>query len=383
MKNNKIIIASHIFASGPALELEQYLYPKVKTLLFIGHPFSYTKNKSSFKRSYLNGRLIESHKAFVWKLPEGLLYIKDALYTFFWVLFQKGHIDLFIGSDNFLGFLGLMLKRVGKVNDVILYTIDYVPKRFDNLILNNLYHFFDKQCLTNCKVVWNVSEKISQAREEFGGLVKSKCVPQIVVPLGIWYDRIVNLSLEKKEKSTIVFLGHILEKQGLDIVVKSIPIIMKKIPKIKLVVIGTGPYERQLKKMVNGLKLNKQVRFVGYIEDHKDVEKILSRSTVAVATYRPDSDSFTYYADPGKIKNYLACGLPVFLTEVPPISRELQKRKCGIICSYSEIDLAKKVIGLISDKNKLDLYSKNAKFFAKDFDWNNIFAKALYDATKK
>ena len=116
---------------------------------------------------------------------------------------------------------------------------------------------------------------------------------------------------------------------------------------------------------------------MGYIKDHKDVEKILSKSTVAVATYKPDPESFTYFADPGKIKNYLACGLPVFLTDVPSIAKKLEKEKCGIICSYNEVDVGKKIINLLSDKKKLDLYSTNAKKFAKDFDWNIIFEKAL------
>lgn len=377
MKNNNVVIASHIFATGPALELEQYLYPKVKTLLFIGHPFSYTKDISSFKRYYLNGQLVENYKAFGWRLPEALLYIKDALYTFFWVLLQKEHIDLFIGSDNFLSFMGLILKRVGKVNDVILYTIDYVPKRFSNPILNNLYHFFDKQCLMNCKVVWNVSEKIAEAREKLDGLDKSKCVPQLVVPLGIWYDRVIRFSSNKKDENTIVFMGHILEKQGLDVVIESIPLIAQKIPKIKLVIVGTGPYENKLKKIVKTLKINKQVKFLGYVKDHREVEKILSHSTIAVATYKPDPESFTYFADPGKIKNYLAAGLPIFLTLVPSIAKVLEKRKCAIICDYNEDDVADKIVDLFKNRKKLNLYSINARKFAKDFDWNNIFAKAL------
>lgn len=377
MKNNNVVIASHIFATGPALELEQYLYPKVKTLLFIGHPFSYTKDIRSFKRMYLNGQLIKTYKAFAWRLPEGLLYIKDALYTLLWVIFQKGKIDLFIGSDNFLGFIGLILKRVGKVNDVILYTIDYVPKRFQNPLLNRLYHFCDKQCLMNCKVVWNVSEEISKAREKFDGLNKSKCVPQIVVPLGIWYDRIAKLSSKKKDTNTIVFMGHLLEKQGLDVVINSIPLIAQKTPEIKFLIIGTGPYEKQLKKITDKLNINKKVKFLGYIKDHIDVEKILSQSTIAVAIYKPDPESFTYFADPGKIKNYLACGLPVFLTDVPSIAKVLEKNKCGIICSYDKVDVAEKIIDLMKNKEKLNMYSKNARKFAKNYDWNDIFDKAL------
>ena len=210
-----VVVASHIYATGPALELEEYLINKTKGLLFIGHPFAYRKNRNSFFRRYRRGKLIAENESWGNNLLPVMFYFRDAFLTFWWVLRAEEKVDIFIGSDNFLAFVGLLLKRVGKVKRVVLYTIDYVPRRFSNPILNYLYHFFDRRCMRECVAVWNVSKKIGEARKEERGIGGRGWAKQIVVPLGVWYERIRFLSFEKKRPYRLVFMGHLLEKQGL------------------------------------------------------------------------------------------------------------------------------------------------------------------------
>lgn len=374
-----VVIASHIYATGPALDLEEYLKKKVKSLLFIGHPFADRPDKRSFYRSYIRGELIKNNKSLTWRIPGLFFHVKDAFYTIWWVMTNRGKVNLFIGSDNFMGYLGIILKKIGKVDQVILYTIDYMPQRFNNPVLNSLYHYFDSQCLRHCSIIWNVSAKIEEGRAEKTKNIRN-AARQIVVPLGMWFDRVPKLSVDQKEKNTIVFMGHILEKQGLDMFVRSLPSISKEIKGVRCVVIGSGPYLQNLKKLASKLKVSKLIDFKGYVEDHHDVEKMLAKSTIAIAPYKPEPDSFTYFADPGKIKNYLAAGLPVVVTDVPPIAKTLELEMCGVICKYDASDISKKVTYLLKDKRKLSLYSDNAIKFARQFDWNVVFDKALQES---
>lgn len=371
------IIASHIFATGPALDLEDYLKGKTKSLLLIGHPFPYRKERNSFYRVYKNGFLKKEIKAFGWELPESFIYIKDALYTFFWVACQKERYDYYIGSDGFDAFLGLILKKFGKVEHVILYTVDYMPNRFKNNALNFLYHYFDKKCLENCKIVWNVSPVMASAREKYSGLNEKECAPQILVPLGMWHKRIAKFPLNKRNKNQIVFMGHILEKQGLDVVLEAFPKILKKIKDARLLIIGTGPYEDSLKEKGRKLKIEEKISFTGYVENHEEVENMLSKSMISVAMYKPDPNSFTNWADPGKLKNYLSAGLPIVLTSVPPVANDLEREKCAVVSAYNANELSNIIINLLSDRSKLSDYSKNAIKFAQKFDWDRVFSRAL------
>lgn len=370
-----IVIVSHIFSSGPALDLEDYLKHKVKSLLFIGHPFPYRSDKRNFYRLYKKGQLFREHKSLPWNLPEPFFYLKDALYTLYWVLSQKKKINLFVGSDNFSAYLGILLKRLGKVKDVIFYTIDYMPTRFKNPVMNFLYHHFDKTCLKECKVVWNVSPAIKEERKSRDK--EESLANQILVPLGVWYKRIPKISFNKKNRYQLVFLGHLLEKQGLDVVLEGLPKIIETYHKTSLVILGTGEYEKSLKIKAKKLKIGKHVDFRGYVDDHTEVEKILTESTIGVAMYKPDTTSFTNWADPAKIKNYLASGLPVILTSVPPIAKVLERSRCGIIAEYKKDDFAKKVLEILTNTKQLQLHSKNARSFAKQFNWDNVFKKAI------
>jgi glycosyltransferase involved in cell wall biosynthesis len=218
---------------------------------------------------------------------------------------------------------------------------------------------------------------MAEGREEYMRVKRDEFVPQITVPLGIWDKRIPKPKLNQRNRYQIVFMGHILEKQGLDIVIEALPKILRKIPKAQLLIIGTGEYENILKAKVKKLKLEKSVIFAGFVESHKEVERKLSESILAVATYKPDPDSFTYFADPGKIKNYLSAGLPVILTRVPPIAGEIEKKKCAVITNYNSDDFSKIAIKFLSSARILKQYSKNAIEYAKNFDWENVFSKGL------
>src|SRR3989338_11150256 len=96
LAKTNIVIASHIFSSGPALDLEEFLKEKTKSLLFIGHPFAFREDKRSFYRAYKKGILTEEHKTIEWNFPEVFFYIKDATYALLWVWTRKEKIDLFI-----------------------------------------------------------------------------------------------------------------------------------------------------------------------------------------------------------------------------------------------------------------------------------------------
>ena len=75
-----------------------------------------------------------------------------------------------------------------------------------------------------------------------------------------------------------------------------------------------------------------------------------AESSVAVAPYAQTDETFTRYADPGKLKAYLAAGLPIVLTDVPPNARELERRRARsssrtIAAALADCDLARARLG--------------------------------------
>lgn len=162
----EVAIVTHVFATGPAQELEEYIRGKVKALTFIGHPFSYAPNVRSFYLRYEYGKQVRQKKAPAYRLPQLLTYVKDLLYTTTWLISSNERFDIYFGADPLNAFTGLLLRKLKKVNKVVMYTIDYVPHRFNNSALNSLYHKLDSYGVRSSDLVWNLSFRMTEAREK-------------------------------------------------------------------------------------------------------------------------------------------------------------------------------------------------------------------------
>jgi glycosyltransferase involved in cell wall biosynthesis len=374
LKNYNIVIVTHVFATGPAQELEKYLKEKVSFLLFIGHPFLYAKDINSFYKIYNKGQFVEKRKAFGWKLPELFMYFKDIFYTIFWIMKFSKKFDLFIGADPLNALSGIVSKILGKVEKVIFYSIDYVPHRFNNKLLNWIYRKIDSFCAERSDFVWNLSERMIRAREEKGVKRKDN---QMVVPIGVHSERIKPKDIDQIHRKYLCYMGHLRKGQGLELIIEVLFQIVKKIPDVKLIIIGTGELENYLKEEIEELGLKNYVKFEGYIKDHKEVEDILTTCAVGLALYEPNPNSFTWYADPSKPKQYLACGLPVIITRVPWIAEEIKKRLMGIAINYDKEELANALVRLLNNDEFYNKCRKNAIEFVSRLSWNGIYNGAF------
>lgn len=384
LEDLKVIIVTHVYTSGPGQDFEEFLNTKlVKKVLFIGHPLFFNKNLSgSSYRICEYGKLVKEHKTTIKDIPILLEYLLDSFKTIYYVLIQKEKWDLFVGCNCLNAAVGVILQRLGIVNRSIYYVIDYTPKRFPNPLINYIYHKIDRFSVKYSFRTWNLSPRMIEGRNRFFNIPTGK---QIVLPLGVWYDRIPRCNFNEIYKYTLVFMGHVLKKQGIQYVIEAIPIIIKAIPEFKFLVVGGGEYLDEIKKLTNATKMDKYVTFTGKIEKHEDLEKILAKCAVAVAPYETNlakldaSDNFTYYADPSKIKVYLACGLPVLLTDVSYNAQVIQAKKCGRIITNNPNEIAHAVIELMNDSSVLEQYRNNAIEFAQSFNWNTIFSNELKD----
>ncbi len=372
----QVIIATHSYATGPSQELLKYLKPRAPLLAYIDHPFTYARAINSSVSLYQDGQQIKRIVAPAIKSPEVLVYIKDLALSVLFPMLLFRRFDLYVGVDSLNAMAGLILKKLGLVKRVIFYTIDYAPRRFENNFLNKIYHQFDKICCYNCDLVWNVSPVMADERDK-QGVLKNKSAPQIVVPLGNNFNEINRLPLEAIQRKTLAFMGHLKEHQGLEFLIGAFPEIRKKVPEARLVIIGGGYLQDSLQNLAANLGLQDCITFTGFIEDHAELERILAGCAVGVAPYEPSDKSYTFYADPGKPKAYMACGLPVVITKVPQIAYEIDKVRAGFAIDYDRPQLVDRLVSLLRDDKLYAEYRQNAIDFARQYAWENIFGRVL------
>lgn len=376
----KVVIATHVYTTGPAQDLRDYLIEeKEDEVFFIGHPLFYDpKLKGSGYEKYTKGKPVVEKYSPIKNNPFLISYFNDVRLTVKWVRESKEMWELFVGSDNLNALSGIILKKMGFVKKVVYYVIDYNPHRFNNRLINFIYHKIDQFCVKYSDETWNLSPRMEWGRKQYFGFSGGN---QKVVPVGVWTDRI-NTNV-KKIPNSLVFIGHITKKQGIQKVIKVIPQIIKKIPDFKFIIIGGGYYHAELSKLAESLKVSEYVEFKGFVEDHTDIEKLLPKYSLAIAPYDKYDDNgnltFTYFADPAKLKLYLACGLPLLISDVPYNAKDIVNHKCGEIIGEN---LASDIISFLEHQSNLKLYQSNVKKYAKQFNWETIFSKSLVQYKK-
>ena len=93
------------------------------------------------------------------------------------------------------------------------------------------------------------------------------------LPPGVDLTRFIpaakSLELQKKwgveGAPVIVSIGRLVPRKGSDQLIKAMPEILKQFPKSKLLLVGTGNYQKRLEKLVRNLKVQDSVIFTGRV----------------------------------------------------------------------------------------------------------------------
>lgn len=81
---------------------------------------------------------------------------------------------------------------------------------------------------------------------------------------------IKSVELQKKwgidDAPVIVSIGRLVARKGSDQLIKAMPDVLQRFPKSKLLLVGTGNYQKRLEKLVRNLKVQDSVIFAGRVE---------------------------------------------------------------------------------------------------------------------
>ena len=197
---------------------------------------------------------------------------------------------------------------------VFYWAVDFVPNRFGPGILTRAYDRLDAVACRSADGRIELSTAALEGRTKYLGLREFEIAPALVAPMGAWLERVSSVVEDAWSRRRVVYLGHLVERQGVGTLLDAFAILGGRGVEVSADIVGSGPLEASLREKAAALGLAGRVVFHGFVESHCDVESILATATVAVAPYVVSDTNFTRFADPGKLKAYLAAGLPVVLT---------------------------------------------------------------------
>lgn len=304
--------------------------------------------------------------------------LRDFLSVIDLVIGQKLKIDLFIGFESVNAIAGIFLKKIGCIKKVVYYVSDFSPKRYKSKWFNRFYLFLDKTAARYSDATWNVSDAMAKARKKLGYDMKIFS-PQILAPNAFFKKEIKFLPLEKTKPFSIIYAGTLGLENGPDLAIQIMPQIIKNIPSASLTIAGGGrpEDEKLLKDLIQKLRLEKNINFVGFVPTNKDLYSLVRKHRLLVAPYKAIPESVRWYADAVKIRMALACGLPVVTTQVPPNGKLAENAGAGVITKDNPIDLANNVIKIFLDEKRYLKMRKSAILVAKENTWQNSYTNAL------
>jgi glycosyltransferase involved in cell wall biosynthesis len=192
----------------------------------------------------------------------------------------------------------------------------------------------------------------------------------------------VNLSMfniiKKKNPKKVVFAGAMYYHRGLDVLLQTIPLVIKKIPDVKFVLLGSGSEMEKLKKMVSENKLDNSVEFKGWIEREKIPENIADAS-IGIGPLR--LTDVTSRALPIKVLEYMAVSLPLIAQKGTLPEDVLENGKNGFFIQNTH-ELAEKIILLLNEPKQVEVMGANSLEMVQKFSWDKV-VKTIIEEVKK
>jgi glycosyltransferase involved in cell wall biosynthesis len=364
-------IVANGFAEGPAQALRDYLVARDADVVAISHPLTPEQGSGHVISRFVHGHLADTRTRRLPLRPP----LSFALDPF--VPLVPPRVDAWFGFNPLAAARGLVARGQRRTRSVVLWSVDFVPDRFGRGTLpTRIYDRLDKLCCTRADARIELSGAARDgrnARHRLDGI----SAPTHVVPMGAWLEHTATTTPDGVERRNVVFLGHLVERQGVDVFLDALAILKSRGERMSAAVIGGGPLERELRQRAETLGLGDIVRFHGFVPDHRAVEQLLADSSVAVAPYRPDESSFTRYADPGKLKAYAAAGLPMVLTDVPPNAHELEREAGAEVVPYDAGAIAEAISRALVSPERWRGRRTAALGYARRFDWEALLGELL------
>ena len=195
--------------------------------------------------------------------------------------------------------------------------------------------------------------------------------------------------LDTENKTVILTIARLDERKGHDMVIKAVPQVLHKKPNLIYLIIGKGPYEPQLKALVNSLGLNKYVEFLGEIASTEDIVRYYNVCDIFVHPNRElksgDAEGFGLV-----FLEANACGKPVIGGRSGGTTEAIEHGNTGYLVNPCDVDdIASKILILLQDSSLYSEMSKKAlKRVVESFTWDKkvleiknkifLFAKGMH-----
>lgn len=226
------------------------------------------------------------------------------------------------------------VKAVAFVADVYHdegYKFGFIQNLFlliiDRLIFNN---FWDGFIVISKVIGGKLAKKVNKNKIK-------------LIYCGIDVNQINCINMRKTKLPSICAISRLVSYKKVDIILKAFKLVISKLPKTTLNIIGSGEDMLKLQQLVKDLDLDDKVVFHGFVPRHEDVIKRLKQSWFYCSASVMEGFGITTVES-------IASGVPFIISDIP-VNREITLEKGGLFFQPNQpVDLAEKLNLLINNQ---------------------------------
>lgn len=175
----------------------------------------------------------------------------------------------------------------------------------------------------------------------------------------------------------ILYVGRLVHRKGVHILVKAMPFMLKEFPRARLLIAGDGYMRKPLSLLIKRLNLEVYIKLLGFIPE-ENLPKLFKASDLFVlpSLY---GESFGLV-----LLEAMASGKPIVASKVGGIPEVIEDGVTGLLVkSGSKRDLADAITRILSDRGLAETLANNARRTAEErYSWP-IIAKGVEGVYKE
>jgi len=310
------------------------------------------------------------------------IWIDFFMLLFTWKMVRRNRYDLIHAGEEavFIAMLMKLIFRVPYVYDIDSSIAQQLVEKYRLLkFFAPVFNFFEgraiKGAIANapvCNALAELCEKNNSKKT-----ITLHDISQLKNP-----DLIQTGSLSKEigsEGMILLYCGNLEEYQGIDLLVDSFPLVVKKNNDVQLVIIGGVPEDiAHYKEKALNLGIENRVHFLGP-KPFADLDKYLAEADILVAPRVKGVNT------PMKIFPYMHSGRPVLLTKLYTHTQIITSGE-AYLAHANPKQFAEGILELVESRELRDLLGKNGKLFVEKehvYPAHKLRVDELYNWIKK
>lgn len=290
-------------------------------------------------------------------LPFSALHYGNMAYE----VMKKLDYDLIHGHQQVC--FGLVFKRLKKPFVYTAHDLVALPSELEGGLKKKYASFAETLLLCRkAKVVTCVSEIL---REKLIRKYNIRADKVYTIPPG-FYPSIFKPGKTSKTEKIVLFVGRMIKRKGVLTLIKSIPIVRKKVKNAKFLFVGLEKGQ-ELYDFIKSSRIT-GAEFINEVSQEKLAE-YYKECSVCVLPARLEAAGKT-------IIEAIGCSKPVIVGEEVGLSQAIKENNAGIIVPFDDVDkLSNAIIDVLKDEALAKQMGRNGLKASKNFSWHNIAKK--------